>query len=116
MKTIYFSFAIGIFVAGYVFANYRHNLAWMILKGWYSFLVLIYFKPKYRYMERYVRKRGWYNPILESKNPDSPGPWSSPEIWSHPNDKNPEYNELGYGLYAAYLKCKGRDIFSGKKL
>ena len=103
------------FVAGMFFMRYRYKIWNSLYYGYYSVLGYCIVRPKMRYMERYLRKKGWYNPILKSKNPDQPGNWSSPDIWSHKDDKNPPYNELGYSLYGAYLRAQGRDI-NGKKI
>lgn len=96
------------FFSGILITRYWYKICSTIIFGWYNFIGFCIVRPRMRYMERYIKRRGWYNPVHESKNPDTPGPWSSPDIWSHPNDKNPSYNELGYCLYAAYMIAKGK--------
>lgn len=104
------------FILGFLAATtYKYKVRNFFYHGYHYTIIYLFIKPKMRYMEWYIKRRGWYNPILKSQNPDYPKDWSSPEIWSHDEDKNPPYNELGYGLYAAYMKCKDRDI-NGKKI
>ena len=94
------------FILGGTFVYYRKRIYNFIYLSWINILCFCIYRHRIRKMERYIRKRGWYNPILKSENPNYPEDWSSIEIWSHTEDKNPPYNKLGYDLYSAYIKEK----------
>ena len=74
------------------------------------FMVYVYHRPMFLYMERYVAKHGWKRYQYKSLRPEDNGKrFEHPDMWVHPEWHNTRYGTEGeYGLYTAYMISKGK--------
>jgi len=90
-------------------------IAWRLVRNFDKIFVYPYVKWQMDYMERYIKKRGWYNERIPNF-PSGSDYIINPDGFMHPEYKDNGYNSSGvFTLYGAYMTSRGKYI-NGKKV
>lgn len=90
-------------------------IVWVLVRNFDYIFVYPYIAWQMKYMERYIKKRGWYNERIPNFPSSDSGYFINPDGFMHHDHKNNGRNSSGViTLYGAYMTSRGKYV-NGKK-